>query len=141
MNWDQIKQQILKVISTNEISLLKDLSNKITIYRNGKFCYHKFLELDSNSVWKFLHELEEDQIYSLIPFISANDKPNEPYIILSQSILITSQSSSQLISQYVHEKCMKTLELYNIDELKDIVINFKYKKVDIKFEEVNNRFI
>jgi hypothetical protein len=85
-------------------------------------------------------DLDEDKVYSIIPFISANNKPDEPYIILSQSFLITIKSNPILISKYINDKIMHTLDLYNIETLKDVFVIFKFKAVDISFEVKNNKF-
>jgi hypothetical protein len=44
--------------------------------------------------------LDEDKIYTIIPFMTSNNRPDEPYIILSQQILVTRKSSSQLIALF-----------------------------------------
>jgi hypothetical protein len=143
MNLEQIlelKSKFSELISKNEITFLKDLDNRININKCGKFCYYKFLELDSNNIWKFLVKLEDNRIYSIIPLISANNKPDEPYITLSQSLLISKKSSPLLISKYIYDKCISAGKLYNISEFNDFSIIFKYKPVEIQFEE-NNRIV
>jgi hypothetical protein len=136
----QLKTKMFDLISVKEITFLKDLDYRITINKNGKFCYYNCLELDSSNISKFLCKLEDNKVYSLIPFISANDKSDEPYIILSQSILITNKSNPLLISRYIYNKCIDTMKLYNIAELKDFNVIFKYKSVEIDFE-AKNKFV
>jgi hypothetical protein len=74
-------------------------------------------------------------VYTLIPFISANDRPDEPYIILSQQILITDKSSILLFSDYINNKIIDTINLYNINNLENITFIFKYKSIKINFNE------
>jgi hypothetical protein len=71
----------------------------------------------------------------LIPFISANNRPDEPYIILSQQILITNNSNSLLISEYINNKIIDTMNLYNINSLENTTLIFKYKSIKINFNE------
>lgn len=93
---EQMKIKMFDLISTKEITYLKDLDRRININKKGKFEYHKFNELNTYNIWIFLYELEENNIYTLIPFISKNDRPDEPYIILSQQFLITNNSKASL---------------------------------------------
>jgi hypothetical protein len=97
-------------------------------------------EFNNSKVWNFLNELEDNKVYILIPFISANNRPDEPYIILSQQILITNNSNSLLISNYINNKINETINLYNINNLENKTLIFKYKPVKINFNE-HNKFI
>lgn len=140
MNLKNLRLRMHEIISNNEITFLKDIPDNITINKYGKFCYYKFLELDINNILKFLYELEDNEIYTLIPFITKNNKPDQPYIILSQQILITKNSNSRSIVKYIYNKCMDTLDLYNIDKLEDTTIVFKFKKIEFTSED-NNKFV
>jgi hypothetical protein len=134
----QLKTKMFDVISTKEITFLKDLDTRISINKNGKFYYHKFLEINSSNIWRFLlFRLDENKIYTIIPFISANNKTDEPYIILSQQFLISAKSDPILISKYINNKISDTVNLYNIHNLNDFNIIFKFKQVEISFEEFN----
>lgn len=129
------------LISTKEITFLKDLDNRITINKNGKFCYYKFLELNSNSIWNFLLDLDLNTVYSVIPFITANNKPDEPYIILSQSILISGKSDPILISKYINDKIRLACDTYYLDdtvlEMIECSDNYSDKPgVIIKYNEI-----
>jgi hypothetical protein len=73
----------------------------------------------------------------LIPFISANNRPDEPYIILSQQILITNKSNSLIISNFINNKRNDTINLYNINSLENKTLIFKYKSIKINFNEYN----
>jgi hypothetical protein len=118
-------------ISTNEITLLHNLDKGININKHGKFNYYKFFDLNTISLWKFLYELDRNKVYILIPFISVNDNPDEPYTILSRQILITSNSSSLLLSKYIHNKINDTFDLYNIQDLEKFSVILKYKEIEI----------
>jgi hypothetical protein len=63
--------------------------------------------------------------------MTINNRPNEPYIILSQQILVTRKSSSQLIALYLNRKIQSAINLYHIQQL-EFFITFKYKEVEIK---------
>jgi len=46
----QLKTKMFDVISIKEITFLKDLDTRISINKNGKFYYHKFLETNSSNI-------------------------------------------------------------------------------------------
>src|ERR1700687_1547045 len=89
----EMNQNIFDLISTKELTLLKDLDSRINIIKKGEFKYYKSFSFDIEDVRNFLHVLDSDRIYTLIPFISINNKINESHTILSQQILITSKSN------------------------------------------------
>ena len=93
----EMNKIMFNIISTKEITYLKDLDKRININKYGKFNYYKIYEFNNSNIWNFFNELEDNKVYTLIPFISANDRPDEPYIILSPQILITNNSNTLLI--------------------------------------------
>lgn len=138
---EQLKDNIFKLISTKEISFLKDLDRRITINKNGRFIYDSnsynfedFLELNPNNTSRFLKQLNDNKIYTLIPFISINNKVDEPYIILSQQILVTNRSNGLLISNYINIKIEQSFDLFNIYKLPRFNIIFKYKQIEFEFD-------
>lgn len=143
MNFDQLqelKSKIFEVISTTDVTFFKNLDDRVIINKTGKFSFYECLELNTNNIWKFLHELEDNKVYSLFPLISANNNPDEPYILLSQSILITNKSNPLLIARFIYDKCLEAGKLYNIPESTQFSIIFKYKSVEITFKP-KNKFI
>jgi len=46
----QLKTKMFDLISVKEITFLKDLDYRITINKNGKFYYYKFLNINSNTI-------------------------------------------------------------------------------------------
>jgi hypothetical protein len=55
---------------------------------------------------------------------------DEPYIVLSKQILITRNSNSLNLFNYISNKIDDSINLYNIEELEYFNIVFKYKQVD-----------
>ena len=132
----EIQTKMFDIISTKEITYLKDLDKRININKYGKFNYWRIYEIRNYKFWSFLKELEDNKVYTLIPYISANDRTDEPFIVLSQQFLITSNSNSLLINDYINNKINNTKYLYNITELEGVLI-FKYKQVKIDFQDKN----
>lgn len=130
------------LISVKEITFLKDLDYRITINKNGKFCYYKFLNINSNTIWRFfLFKLIENKVYTVIPFISVNNKPDEPYIVLTQQFLISTKSDLILISNFIINKISDTVKLYNIHNLNDFNIIFKFKEVEIVYTTFSSNWM
>lgn len=130
----ELKQEIFNLISTKEISYLYNLDKRIDVNRLGKFNYYNFSsELHSGEIWKYLQQLEDDRIYALIPIMSKNVTPDEPFIVLSQTILITKNSDINIIIKHIWDKTDKTCELYDIDLDNSFKITFKYKEVKFDY--------
>jgi len=76
-----IQTKMFELISTKEITLLKELDNRIKINKFGKYNY-KNLHLHYSNIWRFLNDLESNKIYVIIPLLSRNSRPDQPYILL-----------------------------------------------------------
>ena len=98
---------------------------------------------DLDDVKNFLNNLDHDKIYILIPFISVNDRSDEPFTILSQQILITRNSTPVLLSNFIDDKTFKAFKLFNPEwssteyDISYCTI-FKYKVIDIDYKSINN---
>jgi len=134
----EIQTKMFDIISTKEITYLKDLDKIIKLNKYGRFNYWRIYEITNSKIWAFLNELEDNRVYTLIPYISANDRPDEPFIVLSQQILITSNSNSLLLCDYINNKIYNTKNLYNITELEGVLI-FKFKQVKIEFNDLKDQ--
>jgi hypothetical protein len=84
-----INQKIYNIISMREISFLYEIDLKLKVNKNGPYKYFKSLIPEMEDVGNFINNLEENKIYVLIPFISINDKTIDPFMVLSQQILLT----------------------------------------------------
>nr|YP_009498238.1 hypothetical protein [Lactifluus piperatus]AWX53024.1 hypothetical protein [Lactifluus piperatus] len=144
MTWQDKKQELknnlFKLISTEEITFLKDIDIRIDVIKKGKFyynCNNCTVELEHSNVRGFLNQLDRNKFYTIIPLLSVNNKMDEPYIILSKQILITRYSNSINLFSYFANKINDTIKLYNIEELDNFHIIFKYKEVDFDLN-INN---
>lgn len=136
----EMQTKMFEIISTKEITYLKDLDKRIKINKFGRYNYWRISEIRNYKIWNFLNELEDNKVYILIPYISANDRRDEPFIVLSQQILITSNSNSLLINDYINNKILNTVNLYNITVLNGVLL-FKYKSVKIEFHNLKDNKI
>jgi len=142
MNFEQkiqeMNNKMFDILSTKEISFLNDLDTRIKIIKDGKFKYYKMLYLELDDIKNFLNNLDHDKIYTLIPFISVNNRSDEPYTVLSRQILITRNSKPVLINNYANNKINKAFELFNSDIKNSYYTIFKYKQVKINFKEFSS---
>lgn len=136
----KVQVEMSRHISTRVITLLCELDNKVNIIKEGRYKYWKNQDtkyesaLHTNSVYRFLNQLDEDKLYIIIPFITINNKSNEPYIILSQQILVTNKSNALIITLYLNSKIDSSINLYEIHDLEEFYVTFKYKEIEVKWE-------
>jgi hypothetical protein len=131
-----LKQQMFDAISTKDISYLYNLDKRIEVNKLGKFNYYKLDEINIFNILRFKHQLENDRIYAVIPILSKNNTPDEPFIVLSQTFLVTNKSSSSLILKHIVDNLDKTNDLYDIEIVyTDFKVAFKYKEVKFDYHE------
>jgi hypothetical protein len=131
--------QILSIISTNEITMLKDIDNVITINKNGKFKYFHIPSADKLGFINFISKLENEAVYTVIPLISMLAKDNEPHIILSKQILVANNSSAKIIHDYFTLKLDQAILDFGITNLENAnyyYLILKYKKVHFDFSKL-----
>jgi hypothetical protein len=87
--------------------------------------------MGTTTIWAFIQGLEDDKIYAIIPLLSKNATPEEPYIVLSQTFLVTKFSNHRLISSFINTKLTRASDLYDIDYDNSYKITLKYKEVKI----------
>lgn len=129
-----MKTKMFDLISTKEITFLNELDKRIKINKFGKF-YYKNLEFGYTEIWRFLLELEDNKVYVIIPLLSKNSRPDQPYIVLSHQILITNNSKAMLLAKYISSKFNEVTDLYGITDPDNLSLVFKYKQININFNE------
>lgn len=130
-------------MNTNRIIYLSELTSQVNCYiTNTESCIFYFN--DSLEVTKFLDQLVEEQIYVVTFLLTyeldgshlSNSKEkdiicnseNIPYIILSEGILVASNSDPKLISNFILSKLSLATSMYNLNEDED----FEYFRVCVK---------
>lgn len=130
-----LKQQMFDAISTKDISYLYNLDKRIRINAEGIYNFQTFVELHFYDVRRFFHKLEDDKIYVVIPILSKNNTPDQPFIVLSQQFLITRKSNFLLITRHLSDKIDECCDLYDIDFDNTFKITLKYKEVKLDYNE------
>jgi hypothetical protein len=64
--------------------------------------------------------------------MTINNKHDEPSVILSQQILVTRNSNSQIIALYLNRKIQSAINSFKMNNLEEFFVTFKYKEIDIK---------
>jgi len=88
--------------------------------------------MELRGIQNFITKLELDNVYTVIPILSMFAKINDPHIILSKQILVSNNSSSKLIHEYLDFKLNQAIIDFgavNLDGSNYFQLIFKYKKV------------
>lgn len=75
----EMQTKMFEIISIHEITYLKDLDKRIQINKYGRYNFWRIYDIRNYKIWSFLNELEDNKVYILIPYISANDRRDEPF--------------------------------------------------------------
>jgi hypothetical protein len=132
-------KQFLNLISSNDITMLKDIDNNIKINKIGQFKHFYIPNMEIVGINKFISRLEPDSVYIIIPIISMFAKDNDPIIILSKQILVSNNSSSKVIHEYLDaklERAMLDFGAVNLEGSNYFQLIFKYKKVTFDFSKL-----
>jgi len=124
--------QLLQLISTKAITMLKDIDHLIKINKIGKFKHYYIHNMEILGITNFISKLDDDAIYTIIPIISMFGKTDDPYIILSKQILVTRDSSPKVIHEYLNSKLDQTILDFgsvSLDGGNHFQLIFKYKKI------------
>jgi hypothetical protein len=121
--------------------MLKDIDHIININKKGKFKYYYINNMEISSIDIFIKRLHEDNIYTIIPLISMFGKDLEPHLILSKSILLTNNSSTKLLFNYLNAKLDQAILDYGLSNIEDGIpfhLIFKYKKITLDLTKLPN---
>jgi hypothetical protein len=117
-------------ISVERITFLNELDSFTLIKFISKFRYFDIYDNEIIKIKEFLHNLDNNSIYSVIPLATMSPKLDDPYIILSKQILITQYSNPYTLHNYLNEQLRKFCEDFNIEDLNNFRIYLKFRKID-----------
>jgi hypothetical protein len=126
--------QILQIISNKKFTMLKEIDHMVDIDKRGKLKYFYVPNMEIRGINNFIFRLQPETIYIIIPVISMFAKDNDPHIILSKQILVTNNSSSKVIHDYLNSKLDQAIIDFGLTNLEDenrFQFIFKYKKVTL----------
>nr|YP_009487320.1 hypothetical protein [Russula virescens]AWB36222.1 hypothetical protein [Russula virescens] len=137
------RDEIYQKVSTKNITLLNDfgVNQNLRFNKNGKYFYSIInhgidgYDLEIKHINKFLNQLDDKKVYIIIPILSVNNTPDEPFIILSKQILVSKVSNEKLITDYLNNKSELFFNIYLTDKPEQMFITFKYKEIQFNFNE------
>jgi hypothetical protein len=131
--------QLLQLISTKEITMLKDIDLMIKINKIGKFRHYYIPNMEVVGISNFISKLDDDTFYTIVPIISMFGKIDDPYIVLSKQILVSRDSSPKVIHEYLNSKLDKAILEFASISLEGgnyFQLTFKYKKLTLDFSRL-----
>jgi hypothetical protein len=128
INLTQLKQYI----STKDITFLIDFNRSIYIEKNGKSIYTKMSSLSFDNIDNFILELDFDKVYILNPFISISGKSQDPVVCLSRPFLITNNSNSKIIHEYLLNQSLTFFKQFDANIKSEYFLMFNYKETELK---------
>jgi len=129
-------KQFLKHISVKDITLMSDVHKDLFINNYSKSHYFEMKNFEIEYFYDFITTLSSNSLYTMIPMISINNNPDEPYLVLSNSILVSKHSDHRMIHHYIYAKYIKSLEDFNSDGLEDYTLVFKYKRIKLDINQI-----
>ena len=80
--------------------------------------YFIFKNYDMFYFFNFLNNLSGDSLYTVVPIITEKGNPDDPYMVLGRTFLVSKFSLPKTIFHHIHSKnleCLKQLdEIYRI---------------------------
>jgi len=111
---------------------MKDVNKHINIDKRGKFLYFYLPYSNYNKLIEFIKMLDKDSFYTAIPILSIHGKDEDPHIILSRQILISSYSDPRIINNYLIKQLDQSFDDFGINlENKFYYLILKYTKIEI----------
>lgn len=134
----QCRDTIYQKVSTNNITLLKDFedSQDLRFNKTGKYKYNvinRNHELYNEHIYNFLIQLVDKKVYIVIPILSVNNTPEEPYVILSKQILMSNNSNEKLITNYLKKRIDLFFDIYLLIVPEQMFVTFKYKEIEFNY--------
>jgi hypothetical protein len=104
-----IYPELLKRTSTEKLNFLKDVNKHIEVDKRGKFNYFYIPYFELNRIRDFILNLDDNSFYTILPLISIYGKEEDPHIILSKQILVSSYSNPELVRDYLISQLDKAI--------------------------------
>ena len=127
-----ILKQLKKYISINGIAFLSDFDRSIDVNKSSKSMYFKMLRIHFDNIKNFIENLDDDKIYMINPFISINSNYQDPILGLSRPFLITNESNSKLIHDFLFTQFEKGINDFGMELDPTFYLIFNYHSVNLE---------
>ena len=115
-------------ISQTKITFLADIHRSFHLDKSNKYFYFDLIGWREEQISNFLQLIVKDNELCLVfPFISTTRNPSDAYLRLSDQFLVTNNSNTKLISNYIDNQWNNSQ--FQISEGTPAHLYFKYKKV------------
>jgi hypothetical protein len=122
---------ICNIFTQEYVTLMKDIENTVEIKAYDRFKYFNIWMLEINLIRLFLYNLDDESIYTIIPFVTISCKLKDPILILSKQFLVTRNSNSVTIYDFIYKQMEIAKVDFNIGEVQCYNIYFKFRKVEL----------
>lgn len=112
-------------ITNTKITFLTDLPPRLVTYKSGKYLYQNLFSFEDKQIKYFIENLQDNTIFLIFPFITITKNANDPYLRLSNQYLVTKQSNSELIQNYLLDQW--EYSEWNIGDTSQYYLFFKLK--------------
>lgn len=125
----------LTTFSKDNITFLSDQIINKKLLRIGNYHYFKFSKLEINLIKDFLQQLESNKAYIVLPILAVEGlESTAPILSLTNQILVTRDSDSNTILNFIFNQIELTCVNYGIDNLNNSIIVFKFRPITLKDE-------
>jgi|ERR1700744_6760458 len=129
---------LLKLITSQQVTFLKDINKTVNINKHGEYKYFKIPLLDIRTIFSFIESLDGEKLYLIIPFISPACKLDEPYLILSKQFLISKYSNELVIHDFLNSQFEDAIINFGMSDIQHYYLIFKYKSIKFDFSNKMN---
>jgi hypothetical protein len=87
-----------------KISFLSTIDRNLKINKSRKYHYSHFNSLSLLVITSYIHQIKDDDILLIFPFITTTKRASDPYLRLSEPFLVTNQSNPILILEFLSDQ-------------------------------------
>lgn len=94
--------------TTIKIDFLHEIDHSLSIDKSAR---NKYIKLDSwglSTIGQFIDYIDDNDIFLIFPFLTATQRPADPYLRLSPPFLVTRKSSVKLISNFLSNQFLNS---------------------------------
>jgi|SRR6267154_1837402 len=123
---------LIQNLTTKQIDFISNISRDIVIDKKGQAFYYKMFGLEINKISNFIYNIQDEEVYLIIPFITVSNSIKDPYICLSSQFLLSNNSDPILVYRFISEQLNIAYEHYQIDH-QNLCYNLylKHKRVKL----------
>jgi hypothetical protein len=122
-------ENIYKLITQETITFMKDVDNHVEIRGIEKFKYCDIWDFNIQLIREFIYNLDDETIYTILPFVTISHKLKDPTLVLSKQILVTRYSNSETIYEYIFKQFELAEKHFNMGYIDRYNVYFKYRRI------------